>query len=279
MRNSKFIYAPLLLFLFLTFCKGQTQSDKVVLNKKITNQVTLPKKLKEISGIAFSKDGRLFTHDDERAVVYQINPQNGNIIKSFYFGMLVKRADFEDIEIVDSLFYMVAANGVIYKFIEGQDGQKVDYEAFPTHLGKQNDVEGLCYDPETNSLLLALKGHPGNGLGKSEKAVYSFSLKSYQLNEKPRFILDKKEIKKNSKSKNFAPSGIARNPKTGNFFVIASRGNLMVELTSVGDIISVSQLDDKLHNQPEGIAFFDDKTLFISDEGKKKGTLTKYILD
>lgn len=239
----------------------------------------LPKKLKEVSGIAFSADGRLFAHDDERAVIYQINPQNGNVIKAFYFGMLVKRGDFEDIAIVGNDFYMVTANGIIYRFEDGDDGQQVDYTPFPTHLSTGNDVEGLCYDPQTNSLLLALKGNPGNGFGKDKKAIYSFSLKTKELDKNPRFILDKKALKKYSKENDFAPSGIARNPETGNFFVIASKGNIIVELNKQGFVVSVSQLDGRAHYQPEGISFLDEKTLYISDEGKRRGKLTMYKLD
>jgi len=272
-------FTPLLLLFFITFCDGQNSMDKSILKKKNTHQIDLSKKLKEVSGIAFTKDGRLFAHDDERAVIYQINPLNGSIIKSFYFGMLVKRADFEDIEIVNNDFYMVASNGVIYKFHEGKNAEQVDYEIFPTHLSKGNDVEGLCFDPETNSLLLALKGNPGSGFGKDKKAIYSFSLKNNKLDKNPRFILDKNELRRYSSDNDFAPSGIARNPKTGNFYVIAAKGNLMVEINRQGFVVAVTKLDTKKHYQPEGISFLDEKTLFICDEGKRKGSLTKYILD
>ena len=174
---------------------------------------------------------------------------------------------------------MVSSNGVIYKFLEGVDGQRVDFETYPTHLGKDNDVEGLCYDPKTNSLLLALKGNPGNGLGKDKKSVYSFSLKTKQLSRNPRFVLDKKHLQKYSKYNDFKPSGIARHPKTSNFFIIAANGNLMIEINPEGDVIEISNLDRKLHKQAEGISFYDEKILFISDEGKKNGKLTKYILE
>lgn len=244
--------------------------------KDKARQVTLSSKLKEISGIAFSKDGKLFAHDDERAVIYQLDPANGKIIKSFYFGLLVKRADFEDIEIVNDDFYMISSDGLIYRFKEGADKERVDYETYSTDLKSANDVEGLCYDPATNSLLLALKGHPGAGLSKKKKAVYSFSLLSLELEKLPRFILDADEIKDLSKENDFAPSAIARHTETGNFFIVASSGNLIVELNAKGKIINVNRLDRKIHSQPEGIAFSDKLSLFISDEGKKYGTLTEY---
>lgn len=245
-------------------------------DKDNATQVNLSHKLKEISGIAFSPDGRLFCHDDERAVIYQIDPVTGDIIKSFYFGLLVKQGDFEDIEIVGKDFYLITSNGILYKFKEGADDQRVDYEALDTDLGKHNNVEGLCYDPATNTLLLALKGDPGAGLDKDYKAVYSFYLSSHKREQKPRFVLDKKELKKLSDEKDFEPSGIARHPVTGDFYVIAAAGNLMVQLSPDGVVQSVQQLNRKLHDQPEGIAFSNDGKLYISDEGKKQGTLTVY---
>ena len=88
--------------------------DLYKIKRDNATQVNLSKKLKEISGIAFSQDGRLFGHDDERAVIYQINPDNGDIIKSFYFGLLVKKGDFEDMEIVGEDFYLITSAGIIY---------------------------------------------------------------------------------------------------------------------------------------------------------------------
>jgi hypothetical protein len=57
-------------------------------------------------------------------------------------------------------------------------------------------VEGLCYDPETTSLLLACKDYPGKGFEKN-KAVYSFALHTITLDEKPRFLIPLKDIRKN----------------------------------------------------------------------------------
>ena len=49
----------------------------------------------------------------------------------------------------------------------------------------------------------------------------------------------------------------------------------MAEISPEGKIENVYGLDRKLHNQPEGIAFYGDK-LFISDEGDSHGYLSVY---
>ena len=260
-----------------TFCKGQNQLDLFNIDHDQARQTELPGKLKEISGIALSEQGKLFAHDDERAVIYQIDPDDGHIIKDFYFGFFVKTADFEDIEIVGKDFYLITSNGILYKFKEGADGQRVDYEAIDTGLKKGNDVEGLCYDPATNCLLLALKGYPGAGLDKDFKTVYSFHLSTGEREKKPRFVMNHDEIKERSKENDFDPSAITRHPVSGDFYIIAASGNLMVQLDAQGAIQGIQKLSRKLHKQPEGIVFSKDgKKLYISDEGKKHGTLTTY---
>jgi uncharacterized protein YjiK len=257
-------------------CNGQSKMNSYNLDKDDARQLQLDHKLKEISGIAFSADGRLFAHDDERAVVYQLDPATGEIIKSFFFGLIVKKGDFEDIEIVGKDFFLITSNGIIYKFPEGGNGQRVEYQAYDTDLKKGNNVEGLCFDPLTHTLLLALKGHPGAGLDKDFKTVYTFYLSTCQLEKVPRFVLDKKHIRELSKENEFEPSGIACHPLSGDFFVIASAGNLLVQIAADGVIKDIQKLSRKLHNQPEGIAFTKDGTLYIADEGKNHGTLTIY---
>src|SRR4030095_5050179 len=177
--------------------------------------------------------------------------------------------DFEDIAFVKDRFFMLESKGKLYEFKEGNDGSFVDYKTYKTFLNSSNNTEGLCYDPETNSLLLACKDSPGEDY-KKEKAVYSFSLADMTLNETPRFLISHKDIKNNTEEGKFNPSGIARNTISGTFFIIAARGNTIVELSKDGAVLNQQDLPEKVHKQAEGIAFKKDGTLFISDEGRNK---------
>lgn len=249
------------------------------INNKHARQILLGKELKEISGIAFSKEGKLFCHNDEKGIVYQVDLNTGDIIKRFKLGMLTINRDFEDITIVDDTFYLVTSDGILFRFKEGQDKESVDYKGFKTGLNKKNNVEGLCYDPETNYLLLACKDDPGNGYEKY-KAVYAYSLTENKLIPKPQFLLPLKELEKFSKENKFEPSGIARHPQTGHFFIIAASGSMIVEISKSGQILAMEHLKEKYHTQPEGIAFKSADELWICDEGQKnKGTITLYRLN
>jgi uncharacterized protein YjiK len=233
--------------------------------------LNMPAELKEISGMTMTPDGRLFVEQDEDGIVYQIDYTNGNVIKKFTLGNPPIKKDFEDIVYANNKFYLIHSNGDIYSFDEGRDGESVEYKVYKTGLAKENNIEGLCYDPETNALLLACKGTSGVD-DEKDKAVYSFSLESMKLNPEPRFMLMKSEIKNY-----FNPSGIQRNPITGTFFIIAANGNEIIEITKDGKLLGKESLPRKIHVQPEGITFSNDGTLFISNEGKDgPGTIVIY---
>lgn len=272
MKNILFIIYGLLLLAF--------QSQSIIDNYDIpgggTSTVTLPANLNEISGLAVTEDGRLFGHGDERGIVYQINPGDGKIIKRFFLGRWLAEADFEDIAIAGKKFFMVTSDGKLYEFYEGENEKAVDYKVFESGASSKFDVEGLCFDPATNSLLIACKEYPGKDY-KGYRTIYSYSLNDYKINVTPRFKIPIKTVVKNLDTKDFHPSGIERHPKSGNFFIIGSKdGEAVVEVDSSGNILGMEKLN-KQHMQPEGITFLPDQTLIISDEKvKNSATLTLY---
>lgn len=232
-------------------------------------RVNLPSELIEVSGITFTEDNRMFAHGDEDGDIFEIDPSTGKIIKKFYLGsLLVVKGDFEDITYAKGKFYLVESNGKLYEFTEGNNGEFVKYNTYKTFLTGKNDVEGLCYDNETNSLLLACKESGGKDYGK-DKTVYTFSLDNLELDQTPRFIISARDIKNNSVEGKFNPSGIAKNPISGSFYIIAARGNTILEISKSGEVLDQADLPEKVHIQAEGIAFKNDGTLFISNEGKE----------
>lgn len=233
--------------------------------------IKLPSVLKEISGITFTSDGKLFAQQDESGIIYQVDKSSGEIIKAFSIGNPPVRADFEDIEFADGKFYLLSNNGTLYNFSEGADKEAVEFEMTKTNLKSSNDAEGLSYDPDTKSLLIALKGLPGDDLKKA-KSVYSFSLDKKELNPEPRFILYLSELKKV-----FNPSGIRRHPVSGSFFIIAANGNEILEISKEGKLLNKHELSSEVHKQPEGIAFDRENNMYISNEGKGgKGYIVVY---
>jgi len=250
----------------------------------------LSKKLHEISGLAMSADGRLFAHDDESARISQLDYTSGKILKSFLVGKKTLRKDFEGLAIAHHLFYLVSSDGTLYEFEEGKDGKHVDYKKFKTQLELKNNVEGLCYDPTTDALLLACKGNPGKEYSGS-KAIYSFSLSAKKLSKKPKLKISiediSKRVEKNFSQKiadffqlseeTFAPSGIELHQKKETLFILSAKGRLIVEVSREGELLDLTLLNKKYHTQPEGITFTPEYDLIIADEGvNDKATLSIY---
>lgn len=248
-------------------------------------QVTLPSFLREISGVAVSKDGKLFAHDDEVSTVYQLDAMNGRVIKRFHvisehwFGNGRIEDDFEDIAIAGNRFFLVTSSGKLYEFLEGQDNESVQAVIHKTGLGSSYEVEGLCYDPSTASLLLSCKG-PSGKKGSVETAVrpvFAFSLTTMKVSRPARFLIDARAVAASAGKKGFRPSGITRHPLSGNYFIVSAQSRLIAEIDfRTGSLIDVQRLPSIYHPQPEGIAVLPDNSLLISSEDLLRGRASIY---
>lgn len=244
--------------------------------------------LEEISGLCMTSDNRfLYSVQDEKGKIYKIDVTSGKIIERFNFG---KKGDYEGLAYHQNKFFITKSNGTISEVENlGEDIQKVTN--YNTDLKGKNDIEGLCYQPSTNSLLIACKGIPTFGETSEEsahrKSVYRFDLETKKLQEKPFYRITLKKVQqflKKSASQNdfkkflsyldeddhfnFSPSGIAIHPKTEDVYILSSSKKMLLIINQAGEIQHMVKLSKKIHRQPEGITFAEDGTLYISNEGK-----------
>jgi uncharacterized protein YjiK len=246
-------------------------------------QKMLTQELCEASGLAFTGDGRLLCHNDEEGIVYEIDYHTGNIRRRFSLGkFLVYRDDLEGIATKEDTIFMVNSSGKILRFLPGKNEEKVSFQVFQTPLTARNNVEGLAYDPATDCLLLACKDDASldfrNPLPADQKAVYAFSLKTYKLLPQPRFLISTSKITARTGEKDFSPSSIEHDPRTGNFFVLAAKGKAIVEMDPHGNLLGVSSLPKAVHPQPEGVAMAPDRTVVICNEGGGKGKAGRIVV-
>jgi uncharacterized protein YjiK len=248
---------------------------RFVLDEDSLRQWKLPKKLKEISGLALTPDDRLFAVDDEFSVIYEMDYREGRIVKAFALGNAITRADFEGIAYLDGMFYLATSNGLIYVAPEGNDGGHVDFDVYQTGLGKYCEIEGLAPDRISGTLLLACK--------KSRKhsdrfSIFVWSPRTGRVLDEREVAIPEKEIARKIGKKHIRPSGIVIDPETGHLFGIAGPQRAIFELTPNGELIDaiILPLADR-HRQPEGIEITRDGKLLITDEGgKKKARLSVY---
>lgn len=244
----------------------------------------LPPELLEISALTYNlKNGKLLAVNDEKPDVYEIDIQKCQVEKQFDFG---KKGDYEGIEIVDKICYILKSSGSINLYdIKGKSTLSI----IKTALSELNDVEGLGYNPKQKELILACKGAPqldGHQKLKDAKAFYAFDLTKMELIESPKFLITDEELisfvqnkitidlSKKKKEKllkrvaSFSPSAIAKHPYDETFFILSSVGKLLFVVDNNGILQDVQFLDEDIFIQPEGICFSPEGTLYISNEGK-----------
>ena len=230
-------------------------------------KINLPSELDEISGIIYyPKDTSIFAISDATGWLYKIYPDRKMLVEKWKFG---KNADYEDLQLVDSTFYILSSSGniVSLKFY-GHDSLKVNHFEFPDK-GK-NEFETLYFDEASGQLNLICKDCKSDN--KNYVSVWSFNpaTQSYVLAS---FAIDANSISKqmNVKKMKFRPSAAAINPLTNELFILSSVNKVLVIAEKNGIIKKAYPLTPTLYQQPEGIAFTSSGDLLISNEADKEG--------
>jgi uncharacterized protein YjiK len=234
----------------------------------------LPKELAEISGLALTPDGRLFTHNDEMARITEIDYRRGTVTKHFFAGEPGMHGDFEGLTYANDHFYMLSSNGVIYEFPEGQNGERVDCTVHDTHLGKECEFEGITYDAKSNSMILACK-NVGEQNRKGNVILYRVQLDAGGEGISEIVIPQSKLIGRNS-WKELRPTDITVDPKSGNYVLISAQEKAIFAVSPEGEAVTAAPLNGD-HPQAEGVAITRDRILIVSDEASNAAaTITLY---
>jgi uncharacterized protein YjiK len=220
----------------------------------------------------------LFGHHDERATIYQIDPESGRILKAFSAGFMGVPGDFEGIAVAGGRFFLITSDGQLVEFAEGEDGSSVGYRVHNTGLGSRCEMEGLAFDPEEGVLLLPCKASRDRVL-EGYIVVFVVPLESLEPAVLPRIFLPLEELETMDLKAEFHPSAIEVHPETGSIVLVAAQEEALLEFTPQGRLLAARELKKRDHPQPEGLAFLPDGTLVLADEGQGSlGRLTRYPL-
>lgn len=275
-----FFYPLLSLVLFA--CKAPPQPGTVPYDLDHPADVrTLPKPLKEISGIVSLDERNILCVEDENGEVFVLGRKKDSIKRAIGFG---KDHDYEGITLVNDTVFVLKSTGTLFR-VTGWATDTPQTKAIHTFLKKENNTEGVCYDAANRRLLIACKGVAGHGPLERLKAVYAFDLAQERLLETPVLLLDPDSVaaylsRHHVKAMHaavdgsaipglelFAPSDLAIDPATGNLYLLCSTGKLLLVFDPAGQLIFASPLDPSIYLQPEGIAFSPAGELLISNEG------------
>jgi hypothetical protein len=226
----------------------------------------LPTILDEISGLFFyPKDSGIFAIQDEKGWLFKIHLKNPLQIERWKFS---NGADYEDLSVVDSAFYVLKSKGAVEKF-RFATPDSVSLQSFPITDGK-NEFETLYYDSSIGQLIVICK----NCAQDTRKEVSSFALDPNNSSFTSSFKIETgtiREALEEDENFRFKPSAAAIHPLTGELYIIASVNRALVILNKDHRVKSAFRLDPSLFKQPEGLTFTPKGDLIISNEAADRG--------
>lgn len=237
----------------------------------------LPKALTELSGFATDAEGRLFAHDDEVAVIHQIDYAKGGIVKSFALGDPPVRGDFEGITLIDGRFALTTSDGTLFLANAGADARHVPYETLRTGLGARCEIEGLEYVAPDRLLYFACKT-PREPALKGRLTLLAWSPEQQHEVPERSISVPLERLGDLPGKGSVRPSDLARSPFDGALVVTAAGRRAIIALSPLGEVLSAGRVpDSKALRQIEAIAFTSDGTLLLGSEGgNERGRMRVY---
>ena len=224
----------------------------------------LSKSLKEISGLASGPDGQLYAVQDEKGIIFQLNPDDGSILaeQKFYGD-----GDYEGIERVGNTMYILRSSGHLFEVDLGQRGGIKATRKSRLNLPSRCDAEALGSDPAAGTLWVGCKNADGVK-GKKTRSLFRLTVENDKWEAKLKVSINQKMLTEaNSDSKwsinKFMPSGLTIREYV--IFVLSAVNDLLliIQPTRV-DMVELSEMGLP---QAEGIALGADGTLYIASEG------------
>lgn len=233
---------------------------------------SLSDSLGEISGIVLLKNNNILAIEDLRPILYEIHlgDSSGTIVSQTEFRKTdEEKFDFEDLAMIGDTIYALWSHGAVFKI----NKQKVGSTSHRTKtwLKKDNNTEGLAYDPVTGNLLIACKEEAGiEDAKKSDRAVFEFDTKSDSLEEKPFMLISKKDFENVAGEKvDFFPSAIGVHPVTHDIYIISTKDTKCIaQFSHDGKLKAFDYLEKDMLPQPEGICFDENGDMYISTEAR-----------
>jgi len=291
------IRAICLVMLFLN-CSSETPVDQSGYNVQYdfnapAMRITLPKILNEISGQIILDSVTIACVQDEQGTIFIYDMKKEEIVQQIDFA---GDGDYEEICAVGADLFVLRSDGILFQVIDYASASP-QIETYATGIPADNN-EGLCYDSLNNRLLIACKSNISDEKDeKGLRGIYAFDLVTKSLEADPVYefnvedlvnFADQHDIDLPGKDKGdgsgsrlkFRISSIGIHPVTHELYVLSATDHALFIFapspteSGGGETLYMEMLDKKIFNKAEGISFYKNGDVLITNEAQdKKPTL------
>jgi uncharacterized protein YjiK len=283
-HSLKILAGGLFALSFHNSCSDEPKTKKEETEKRVSLQSidydlvhplkkwSLSDSLAQISGIAWVKNDQFLAIEDIRPILYEIKfgDTAGTITNKIQFRKAEDdKFDFEDLAVVGDTVYALWSHGAVFKIAKGRKEDSA--QRTKTWLKKDNNTEGLAYDPVSGNLLIACKEESGvEDEKESTRAIFEFDRKADSLKRAPFMLIHKKDFESVAGEKvDFYPAAIAVHPVTHDIYVISTKDTKAIaQFSHEGKLKAFDYIDKQMLPQPEGICFDPEGNLYISTESR-----------
>ncbi|MBS1566688.1 MAG: SdiA-regulated domain-containing protein [Bacteroidetes bacterium] len=266
--TTRYGYAALLLLSVCGACNMLAQERKIKgydLGKP--EKFHMPQSLIEISGIAFyhGQPDTIFAIQDEQGRFYRLRLG----VKKQSHTKFGKSGDYEDVSLMDDQVIVLKSNGTLYTFpLSDTSAEEAAHVQEWKDLLPPGEYESLYADARDSAVYLLCKNCP-QADSKVSVPGYRIPFDGHTFGKTETFSIDVNQIKAidGKVKRGFRPSGMAKNPVTGEWFILSAVNQLLVITDRQWKVTNVYHLDGNRFTQPEGIAFDNNGNLYISNEG------------
>lgn len=244
----------------------------------------LPGDLIEVSGLGYAGNNRLVLVQDEWARIYIFDIEGDSVEGHYPFGI---KGDFEGIEMAGESVFVLRSDGILFR-VDSYQAETPEVTKYSTPIEASLNPEGLGLGPDGQLLIIGKEEPVINDEKLDDKRViFSFDREKGELNPEPFTLVDMTQIqakmyagKDSDKAKewledfepekagSFKPSALAVHPITGEIYITASAGKMLVVLDKDLQVKHARYLPRGTFQQPEGICFDPEGNMYISNEGR-----------
>ncbi|QEM10842.1 SdiA-regulated domain-containing protein [Mucilaginibacter rubeus] len=269
--------------IFLTIsCKNKEKAIPVSppgydLNKPV--KYKMPDDLTEISGFAFykGKSDSVYAEQDEEGFLFnlKLGDKKANYTK---FG---KSGDYEDVAICREQVIMLKSDGTFFTFpfSQARTKQVANVQKTKGEL-PEGEFEAMGADEKSGQIYVLCKHCADEKTSKSSSGYILKLQPDGTLKQSGSFTIDVKEIERlvDKKRVPFRPSAMAKNTFTNEWYILSSVNKMLVVTDASWKVKNVYPLSVTIFNQPEGMAFDNQRNLYISNEGDQvsAGNILKF---